>query len=163
MHFTCVFRSLCCAVICKTSGCKLLVFRLLLCSIFFGKTSGSFVAPDSSLSGNRPEAGAMLTSLSPITPPPAVSDMHYPWNYFHQTDSPSSSAAAGPLTTSGGAFSWYGSRWPSNGDLKPPFGGVAPGNYFPSYDASCFGSAPTHHQLNVAANGPTQVSQLRAN
>jgi len=98
----------------------------------------------------------MLTSLSPITPPPALSDMHYPWNYFHQqTDSPSlssSAAAAGPLAANGGAFSWYGSRWPSNGDLKSPFGGVAPPNYFPSYDASY-----THHQLNAVSNGPTQV------
>ena len=103
----------------------------------------------------------MLTSLSPITPPPAVSDMHYPWNYFQQTDPPSSSssAAAGPLATNGGAFSWYGSRWPSNGDLKSPFMGVAPGNYFPSYETNCFGSAPTLHQLNVASNGPTQVSK----
>jgi len=89
--------------------------------------------------------------------------MHYPWNYFHQTDSPSSSssaAAAGPLAGNGGAFSWYGSRWPSNGDLKTPFGGVGPANYFPSYDPSCFGAASTHHQLNAAANGPAQVRQL---
>ena len=103
----------------------------------------------------------MLTSLSPITPPPAVSDMHYPWNYFHQTESPSSTssaaaAAAGSLAN-GGAFSWYGSRWPSTGDLKSPFGGTTPGNYFPSYDTSCFGSAPPHHQLTATSNGPAQV------
>jgi len=105
----------------------------------------------------------MLTSLSPITPPPAISDMHYPWNFFHQTDSPSSSssAVAGPLTGNGGAFSWYGSRWPSNSDLKSPFGGVGPGNYFPSYDTGCFGSAPAHHQLNVTSNGPAQVSEAK--
>jgi len=96
----------------------------------------------------------MLTSLSPITPPPTLSDMHHPWNYFHQTESPSlsSSAAAGPLAANGGAFSWYGSRWPSTGDLKSAFGGTAPGNYFPSYDTGAY----THHQLN--ANGPAQVS-----
>jgi len=134
-------------------------------SVFFSKNLDLYqwvwVAAASSLPSNRPEAGAMLTSLSPITPPPAVSDMHYPWNYFHQTDSPSSSsAAAGPLTSSGGAFSWYGSRWPSNGELKSPFSGVTHGNYFPSYDTSCFGSTPTHHQLNVASNGPTQVSHV---
>jgi len=110
----------------------------------------------SSLLGNRPEADEMLTSLSPITPPP---DMHYPWNYFnHAESSPlSSSAAAGQLATNGGAFSWYGSRWPSTGDLKSPFGS-ATGNYFPSYDSTCFGSAPTHHQLNVTSNGPAQVT-----
>ena len=102
-------------------------------------------------------AGSMLTSLSPITPPPAVSDMHYPWNYFHQTESPSSSTSS---AAAGGAFSWYGTRWPSGGDLKSPFGAApAPGNYFPSYDTGCFGSASAHHQLNMTSAGPAQVSQ----
>lgn len=137
--------------------CKFLLF---LCSESEKRILGLLQHAAASLPSNRQEAGAMLTSLSPITPPPAVSDMHYPWNYFNQTESStlSSSAAAGPLATNAGAFSWYGSRWPSAGDLKPPFGGTAPGNYFPSYDTGCFGSAPTHHQLNVTSNGPVQVS-----
>jgi len=141
----------------NSSGCNNSVVYV---QCFLREESALFPHVWATAAWHRPEAGAMLTSLSPITPPPALSDMHYPWNYFHQTESPSSSSsAAGPLATNGGAFSWYGSRWPSNGDLKSPFGGVAPGNYFPSYDTSCFGAAATHHQLNVASSGLPQVSK----